>query len=53
MGEVGHSMELLQFDRIRIFIENPLQNTNVLHIKMKMPQKVFCMRVNRAGLNLD
>ena len=40
-------------DNIRIFVENPLQNTNALHIKMKMPPKVFCMRVNRAALSLS
>ena len=40
-------------DRVRIFIENPLQNTNPLHIKMKMPPKVFCMRVNRTTLSIE
>ena len=46
-------MTPLSPDRIRIFVENPLQNTNVLHIKMKMPLKVFCMRVNRTSLSLS
>jgi len=40
-------------DRVRIFIENPLQNSNVLHIKMKMPPKVFCMRVSRGTLSMN
>lgn len=39
-------------DRIRIFVENPLQNTNVMHIKMKMPPKVYCMRINRASVSM-
>jgi len=39
-------------DRIRIFVENPLQNTNVMHIKMKMPPKVYCMRINRAVVSM-
>ena len=39
-------------DWVRIFVENPLQNSSVQHIKMKMPPKVFCMRVNRANQNL-
>ena len=43
------SMSDSQWDRVRIFIENPLQNTTALHVKMKVPPKVFCMRVTRSN----